>query len=162
MSFSKSANRVILRSVAWLLGLVWAQQPTSGMENPNPAQPQSIPGSATILYTVGDLEKMDKIELTRIYVAKLTRLYRILQYLPFARLEPKVPNDLRIPSGPVNEKAMKELEEALRDYIKAAESSLGTITPYADKRQIIDAILFLQAVTNKVELVGLGMSQLIY
>ncbi|MEN2991955.1 MAG: hypothetical protein ABDH91_00170 [Bacteroidia bacterium] len=154
----------MVHRTAWVIGiaLVWAQQPPPTPENLNTSQPQSLPGSATIIYALGDLEKMDKIELTRIYVAKLTRLYRILQYLPFARLEPKVPNDLRIPSSPVNEKAMKDLEEALRDYIKAAESSLATITPYADKRQIIDAILFLQAVTNKVELVGLGMSQLIY
>ncbi|MEN3041531.1 MAG: hypothetical protein ABDH66_08355 [Bacteroidia bacterium] len=131
-----------------------------------PSSPASaatqLPGGATIIYSLGDLEKMDKIELTRIYIAKLTRLYRILQYLPFAKLDPKSPNDLKVPSVQANEKSMKSLEDALRDYIKAAEASLSTITPYADKKQIIDAILFLQAVTNKVELVGLGMSQLIY
>lgn len=127
-----------------------------------PAVATQLPGGATIIYSLGDLEKMDKIELTRIYIAKLTRLYRILQYLPFAKLDPKGPNDLKIPSVQANEKSMKALEDALRDYIKTAEGSLSTITPYADKKQIIDAILFLQAVTNKVELVGLGMSQLIY
>lgn len=129
---------------------------------PQPAAATQLPGGATIIYSLGDLEKMDKIELTRIYIAKLTRLYRILQYLPFAKLDPKGPNDLKIPSVQANDKSMKTLEDALRDYIKAAEGSLSTITPYADKKQIIDAILFLQAVTNKVELVGLGMSQLIY
>ncbi len=141
----------------WLLK---AQEPTQPAEGSNPAV--QLPGGATIIYSLGDLEKMDKIELTRIYIAKLTRLYRILEYLPFAKLDPKGPNDLKIPSVPANDKAMKVLEDALRDYIKTTESSLSTITPYADKKQIIDAILFLQAVTNKVELVGLGMSQLIY
>lgn len=137
--------------------------PLYAQEGPAAQQPATqLPGGATIIYALGDLEKMDKIELTRIYIAKLTRLYRILQYLPFAKLDPKAPNDLKIPSVQANEKSMKALEEALRDYIKTAESSLATITPYADKKQIIDAILFLQAVTNKVELVGLGMSQLIY
>ncbi|MCS7188811.1 MAG: hypothetical protein RMJ66_04880 [Bacteroidia bacterium] len=136
-------------------------------ESPSPTETSSgpavqLPGGATIIYSLGDLEKMDKIELTRIYIAKLTRLYRILQYLPFAKLDPKGPNDLKIPSVAANEKAMKSLEDVLRDYIKGAESSLATIVPYADKKQIIDTILFLQAVTNKVELVGLGMSQLIY
>ncbi|MCS7298139.1 MAG: hypothetical protein RMK19_08635 [Bacteroidia bacterium] len=131
-----------------------------GGASPSPAV--QLPGGATIIYSLGDLEKMDKIELTRIYIAKLTRLYRILQYLPFAKLDPKSPNDLKIPSTQANEKSMKVMEEALRDYIKTAEGSFSTIVPYADKKQIIDSILFLQAVTNKVELVGLGMSQLIY
>ena len=137
-----------------------AQAPATQSQEPEPAT--QLPGGATIVYSLGDLEKMDKIELTRIYISKLTRLYRILQYLPFAKLEPKTPNDLKIPSVPANEKAMSQLEGALRDYIKTTETTLTTIVPYADKKQIIDAILFLQAVTNKVELVGLGMSQLIY
>jgi hypothetical protein len=140
--------------------IIWAQQPASQAQEPEPAT--QLPGGATIVYSLGDLEKMDKIELTRIYISKLTRLYRILEYLPFAKLEPKAPNDLKIPSVPANDKAMSQLEGALRDYIKTTESTLMTIIPYADKKQIIDAILFLQAVTNKVELVGLGMSQLIY
>lgn len=142
------------------LWLLKAQEPTQPTEGANPAV--QLPGGATIIYSLGDLEKMDKIELTRIYIAKLTRLYRILEYLPFAKLDPKGTNDLKIPSVPANDKAIKVLEDALRDYIKTTESSLSTITPYADKKQIIDAILFLQAITNKVELVGLGMSQLIY
>jgi len=149
----------------WILVPFWVTA-VQAQESPTPESPANpavqLPGGATIIYSLGDLEKMDKIELTRIYTAKLTRLYRILEYLPFAKLEPKGPNDLKIPGVPANEKAMKALEDALRDYIKTVESSLATITPYADKKQIIDAILFLQAVTNKVELVGLGMSQLIY
>ncbi len=140
--------------------VVWAQQPAPSSQDPEPAV--QLPGGATIVYSLGDLEKMDKIELTRIYISKLTRLYRILQYLPFAKLEPKTPNDLKIPATQANDKAMQQLEAALRDYIKTTETTLTNITPYADKKQIIDAILFLQAVTNKVELVGLGMSQLIY
>jgi len=143
-----------------LFTVVWAQAPAAQSQEPEPAI--QMPGGATIVYSLGDLEKMDKIELTRIYISKLTRLYRILEYLPFAKLEPKTPNDLKIPSVPANEKAMSQLEGALRDYIKTTETTLTTIVPYADKKQIIDAILFLQAVTNKVELVGLGMSQLIY
>ncbi len=146
--------------LTFLWSLSWAQQPGTQSGDPEPAI--QMPGGATIVYSLGDLEKMDKIELTRIYISKLTRLYRILEYLPFAKLEPKGPNDLKIPSTQANDKAMQQLEAALHDYIKTAEASLANITPYADKKQIIDAILFLQAITNKVELVGLGMSQLIY
>ncbi len=154
---TKSLYATLALAPLWVLPL-HAQEPAAQQQ---PVATQ-LPGGATIIYSLGDLEKMDKIELTRIYIAKLTRLYRILEYLPFAKLDPKGPNDLKIPSVQANEKSMKALDDALRDYIKTAESSLSTITPYADKKQIIDAILFLQAVTNKVELVGLGMSQLIY
>ncbi|GIV25193.1 MAG: hypothetical protein KatS3mg026_0885 [Bacteroidia bacterium] len=156
----RSVHYTLVLLPLWVAFVRAQGNPATPGEQSGPAV--QLPGGATIVYSLGDLEKMDKIELTRIYIAKLTRLYRILQYLPFAKLEPKGPNDLKIPSVQANEKAMKTLEEELRSYIQAAEAQLSTIVPYADKKQIVDAILFLQAVTNKVELVGLGMSQLIY
>lgn len=135
--------------------LLHAQETPS--ETPSPQA-----NTATILYSLGDLEKMNKIELTRIYVSKLTRLYRVMQYLPFAKLEPRDPNELKIPSVSANEKSMQKIDASVKDYTATLEANLTTIIPYADKKQIIDAILFLQAIMNKVELVGLGMTQLIY
>ncbi len=118
--------------------------------------------SATINYAIGDLEKMNKLELTQIYIAKLKRLNNIIVYLPFAKLEPQTPNDLKIPATTYNEKAMNNLQKSLTSYNSVVEGSLTTINPYADKRYIIESIIFVQDIINKIELVGLGMIKLGY
>lgn len=114
--------------------------------------------SATVNYVVGDLEKLDKLELTKIYIAKLNRLYAILPYLPFAVLEPKAPNDLKIPSSSANEKGLEKMGDSLKAFSATTDTTMSLLIPYANKDEIIYAVLFLQSVINKIELVGLGMS----
>lgn len=118
--------------------------------------------TATINYTIGDLEKMDKLELTQIYIAKLKRLNAIIIYLPFAKLEPQSPNDLKIPSNTENEKAISNVKKSIESHNNVLEGSLNSLIPYADKKQIIESILFLQNIISKIELIGLGMTQLGY
>lgn len=126
------------------------------------AQDEVDQDPASTNYTVGDLEKIDKLELTSIYAAKVKRLYDILPYIPFEKLEPKSPEDLKIPSTGANDKSMKNLKESRDEYKKTLTSTLNQITPYADKKKIIESILFVQTMINKVELIGLGMNELGY
>jgi hypothetical protein len=114
--------------------------------------------SGTINYTVGDLEKMDKLQLTTIYGAKLTRLHVILPYLPFGKLEPKGPGDLKIPDIKHNQQSMEGLRSEQGKYNTQLTESMAGIGPYADKNQLIYSILFLQSIINKIELIGLGMT----
>ena len=116
--------------------------------------------TSTVNYAIGDLEKMDKMELTKIYISKLSRLNNIIIYVPFLKLEPKIPSDIKIPTTKANESDMKKLASSLKDHNAALEDALGGLTPYADKKQIIDSILFLQNVINKIELIGLGVNSL--
>jgi hypothetical protein len=115
---------------------------------------------ASINYVVGDLEKLDKLQLTDIYTAKLKRLQDLLPYLPFQKLEPQAPNDLRIPSTQSNDKGMKNLRESRQEYHETATDALTGLIPYANKDDLIGAILLLQNFINKLELVGLGMDDL--
>jgi hypothetical protein len=118
--------------------------------------------TATINYSIGDLEKMDKLELTQIYIAKLKRLNAIIVYLPFAKLEPQSPNDLKIPANSENEKAITTVKKSINTHNNNLEGTMNSLIPYADKKQIIESILFLQHIINKIELIGLGMTQLGY
>ncbi|MCS7073160.1 MAG: hypothetical protein NZ108_01695 [Bacteroidia bacterium] len=115
--------------------------------------------AATANYLVGDLEKLDKLELTKIYISKVNRLMTIVPYIPFAKLEPKSPSDIKIPSNNANEACMRKLENSLKDHNQQLDASLSSLTPYADKKNIIESILFLQQVINKIELIGMGMQQ---
>ncbi len=150
----KTFGKVILILVLVLAGPVssYGQEENSGGEQ----------NSATINYALGDLEKMNKLELTQIYIAKLKRLNSIIVYLPFAKLEPQSPNDLKIPSTTYNEKAMDKIKNSIKEHNSTLEGSLTTLNPYADKRYIIESIIFIQNIINKIELVGLGMIKLGY
>jgi hypothetical protein len=127
----------------------------------NFAQAQGDRGTAnnagTINYNYADLEKLDKLELTKIYIAKLNRLHSILAYMPFHKLEPKNPNDLKIPDHNINSKSMSKLQGDIKDFQSTVDASLNVLTPYADTVNIINGIVFLQTTINKVELIGLGM-----
>ena len=115
--------------------------------------------AATANYLVGDLEKLDKLELTKIYISKVNRLMTIVPYIPFAKLEPKNPTDIKIPNNNANEGFMRKLESSLKDHNQQTDASLSALNPYADKKNIIESILFLQQVINKIELIGMGMQQ---
>lgn len=116
--------------------------------------------SATVNYNVGDLEKLDKLQLTTIYIAKLNRLYSILPYIPFEKLEPKSANDLKIPTNSLNDKSLQSLNTNLDALGKTLDTTMTNLGPYADKNNLIYSILFLQSIINKVELVGLGMNSM--
>ena len=122
----------------------------------------STSNASTQNYSIGDLEKFNKMELTDIYIAKLKRLNNIITYIPFAKLEPKTPNDIKIPAMKTNEKSMDSLSKSRADYNDVLEESLTPVTPYADKRAIVESIVFLQNFINKIELIGLGMSRIDY
>ncbi|MBX3102175.1 MAG: hypothetical protein KF690_06685 [Bacteroidetes bacterium] len=115
--------------------------------------------SSTVSYNLGDLEKLDKLQLSEIYIAKLNRLYSILPYIAFEKLQPQSPNDLKIPTNQLNEKALTSMTTAVDNLSKTNQASLSNLGPYADKKNLISSILFIQSVINKIELVGLGMDK---
>ena len=116
--------------------------------------------SSSVKYDLGALEKMDKLELTKIYVAKINKLYIISAYTPFGKIDPKSPNDLKIPSTSINEKSMSTLEKSAKEYTETIEASLSNLIPYADKKYIMESILFLQTVIDKIEFISLGVSEI--
>jgi hypothetical protein len=118
--------------------------------------------AATANYSIGDLEKLNKLELTSIYIAKMQRLYSILPFIPFEKLEPANANDLKIPAVKSNEKALDSLSDSKKKHNETLDATLSVIIPYANKRAIIESIIFLQSFINKVELIGVGMSQMDY
>lgn len=128
------------------------------------AQDEGAPqqNASTVNYTVGDLEKMDKLELTTIYIEKIKRLQEILPFIPFQTLEPTKPNDLRVPATSANDKALGKLQKAREGYNDEIDNTLNTLVPYSNKDDLVGAILFVQDFINKVELIGLGMNNLGY
>jgi len=115
---------------------------------------QDMKNAANVNYVLGDLEVLDKIDLTKIYVAKLNKLSSITPYIPFGELQPKNPSELRIPSTSINEKAMDSYSKTIQAYNQDSDAALSNLIPYADKKDIMDAIIFMQEMIAKIESMG--------
>lgn len=115
---------------------------------------QDMKNAANVNYVLGDLEVLDKIDLTKIYIAKLNKLSSITPYIPFGELQPKTPAELRIPATSINEKAMDSYNKTIQAYNQDSDAALSNLIPYADKKDIMDAIMFMQEMIAKIEAMG--------
>jgi len=87
---------------------------------------------------VEDLVTKNKIELTQIYINKVVVL---LEKLPFTAL-----NESDIPTNKYLLGEFKDIEKSSQKNVAVVIEKYKSIIPYADKDQLIDAIMFLQEV----------------
>ena len=118
-------KKLLLVLVMFVASSAFAQTPTD---------------TTVVNYTKEELQKMTKTQLTSIYMGEITEM---LAYAPEAALQP---GDM-----PDNEHLAKELKKINKSVVSNAvvlKQNYKDIIPYADKYQIIDAILYLQGVNN--------------
>jgi hypothetical protein len=114
------------------------------------AQPGD-PGPTTH-FTIGVLDQMGKLELTRIYVTQCAKLNMLLPYIPFNQKGDAVSlAGMGIPDTKDNNVFIKKLDTSSGTHNETLDETLNIIIPYADKDDIIKAILFLQSVVERVE-----------
>ena len=91
-------------------------------------------------YTKEELSKMTKTQLTSIYLGEITEM---LAYAPEAALHlGDVPDNKYIRGK------FEKINKSTGNHAVVLKESYKDIIPYADKAQIIDAILYLQGVNN--------------
>jgi hypothetical protein len=99
------------------------------------------PADSTVQnYTKEELQKMTKTQLTSVYLGEVTEM------LAYTSEAPLQPGDM-----PDNEHLAKELKQINKSVVANAvvlKSKYKDIIPYADKANIIEAILYLQGVNN--------------
>jgi len=101
---------------------------------------QTPTDTTVVNYTKEELTKMTKTQLTSIYMGEINEM---LAYAPEAALQP---GDM-----PDNEHLAKELKKINKSVVSNAvvlKQNYKDIIPYADKANIIEAILYLQGVNN--------------
>jgi hypothetical protein len=91
-------------------------------------------------YTKEELQKMTKTQLTSIYMGEITEM---LAYAPEAALQP---GDM--PDNKYLAKELKKINKSVMANAVVLKSNYKDIIPYADKANIIEAILYLQGVNN--------------
>lgn len=101
---------------------------------------QSPADSTVVNYTREELTKMTKNQLTSIYLGEITEM---LAYAPEAALHlGDVPDNKYIRGK------FEKINKSTGNHAVVLKESYKDIIPYADKAQIIDAILYLQNVNN--------------
>lgn len=126
-----------------MLGLVLVMS-TAAM-----AQPVDGP---TNHFTIGVLDQMGKLELTRIYVTQCSKISMLLPYIPFNQKGDAVSlSGMGIPDTKDNNGHIKTLDSSGGQHNETMDETLNIIIPYADKEDIIRAILFLQGVVERIE-----------
>lgn len=111
-------------------------------------------GSGTTVehYTLGELDKLGKLELAQIYIAQVNKLNLLLPYVPFNQKGDAISlSGMGIPNTKDNNGAIKDLDGSGGNYNEVLNDQLSNVIPYADKVDIIKSILFLQNVIEKIE-----------
>lgn len=103
-------------------------------------------------YTIGELSKLGKLELTEIYISEIQKLNLLMPYIPFNQKGEAVSlANMGIPSTKDNNGSVKDLDESGGKHNITQKETLSNIVPYADKEDIIKSILFLQDVIERIE-----------
>ena len=101
---------------------------------------QTPTDTTVVNYTKEELTKMTKNQLTSIYMGEITEL---LAYAPEAALHiGDVPDNKYIRGK------FEKSNKSTNNHAVVLKQSYKDIIPYADKAQIIEAILYLQGVNN--------------
>lgn len=118
-------KKLLLVLVMFVASSAFAQTPTD---------------TTVVNYTKEELSKMTKNQLTSIYMGEITEL---LAYAPEAALHiGDVPDNKYIRGK------FEKSNKSTNNHAVVLKSSYKDIIPYADKTQIIEAILYLQGVNN--------------
>lgn len=113
------------------------------------AQEGTLDGSH---YTYGDLDKLGKLELTEIYIKQVQKMNLLMPYIPFNQKGEAVSlTNMGIPNTKENNQVIKKLDGSGGTHNEAMDESLTSIIPYADKEEVIKAILFVQSTIERLE-----------
>lgn len=105
-----------------------------------------------------ELEKLGKLELTNLYIERCKIL---TEMMPFIALKSNPAgaglDDLGIPKTKSNVQDLEKEVKSKNAYLDNLGHTMHDITPYADKRNIIWAIIFMEETIHKAEKAGKGL-----
>ncbi len=98
-----------------------------------------------------ELEKMGKLELTNLYLERVSVLTEIIPYLALNKAPAGAGlAELGIPETKTNTSHLDREVSNKVAYLKAVKETMNDIIPYADKKNIIWCILFLEDTLHRV------------
>jgi hypothetical protein len=102
-------------------------------------------------HTEEELKAMGKIELTQLYMARVSVITEIVPYLALHTKPGATLKEMGIPETSLNKDHMEKEVKNKGVYLAAVQNTLDDIIPYADKGNIIWSILFFEDFIKKAE-----------
>lgn len=102
-------------------------------------------------HTEEELKKMNKSDLTTIYIQRSKVLIEILPYLALHTKPGATLKELGMPENATNIKHLEKEVVNKKNFLGAVSESLDDIIPFADKVNIIWSILLYEDIIKKVE-----------
>lgn len=120
------------------------------------AIPKSIISTSAVVkkyHQKNELEEMKKGELVDLYIE---RINVIVNKIPFIALTTKRGvsiSDLGIPSSSNNIKVLENQQENIKTFLDGTEKFEKVTAPFADKADLIDAILYLESMLKELKMI---------
>jgi hypothetical protein len=102
-------------------------------------------------HTEEELKLMGKIELTQLYMDRVSVITEIVPYLALHTKPGATLKEMGIPETTLNKDHMEREVKNKANYLTAVQNTLDDIIPYADKGNIIWSILFFEDFIKKAE-----------
>lgn len=104
-------------------------------------------------YQKNELEEMKKGELVDLYIERINIIVNKIPFIALTNKRGVSINDLGIPSTPNNIKVLESQQENIKTFLDGNEKFQKTMAPFADKQDLIDAIIYLESTLKELKMI---------
>lgn len=136
-------------------GLVFLM--TIGVASAQTKAPQSIISRTALVkkyYSKAELEQLQKGPLLELYIERIKVLVKTLPYIALVSKPGVTLTDLGIPEDANNTKALNTQAESMNSFLDVTVEFQRKMVPYADKGNLISAILFYEETLKSLNSLG--------
>lgn len=101
-----------------------------------------------------ELDGMQKGDLVNLYIERINVISKKLPFIALTNKRGVTINDVGIPDNTENNKILEKQHQTIKTFISETETFERTLIPFADKSDIVDAILFCENVLKEWRLIG--------
>ena len=102
-------------------------------------------------YSLDELKQLGKIELTNIYMERVVVVTEIIPYIALHTKPGATLKEMGIPETEANKDHVEKEVKNKATYLSSVKNTLDDIIPYADKGNIIWAIMFMEEIIKKAD-----------
>lgn len=128
-----------------------------GMASAQTKAPQSIISRTALIkkyYTKPELEQLQKGPLLELYIERIKVLVKTLPYIALVSKPGVTLTDLGIPEDAANTKALNTQSDSMNSFLDVTVDFQRKMVPYADKGNLISAILFYEETLKSLNSMG--------
>jgi hypothetical protein len=130
---------------------------TVGVASAQTKVPQSIISRTALVkkyYSKQELEQLQKGPLLELYIERIKVLVKTLPYIALVSKPGVTLTDLGIPEDANNTKALTVQFDSMNSFLDVTVEFQRKMVPYADKRNLISAILFYEETLKSLNSLG--------